>query len=194
MTQVTSSAFKPNAGNGSDVTVRSDDGIVTVTIPSSALKQQANCSLPLYGQLPLYGYKNYNVAYGPYQLVCQQLDNSVVTSFQTPLYASLALPQDAGGKYAALSVAAYDAGSSNWKTISANYNPSSQKPLELPLQFGGIVVMGKQKTVPILLISLGVVTALLVGGYIGLRRFAKLKIAKQIKARQEDYWRKMNGF
>lgn len=83
---VTTPAFTPNSGQGSNqtVTYTSDDSVATVTMPSSAVNGDADCSVskPTSNQtVP----SDHRLVVGPYSLVCKDSHGDTVSSFAAPL-------------------------------------------------------------------------------------------------------------
>jgi hypothetical protein len=171
---------------------------MTVTIPSGALDNPANCQFAEPSALESYSIKDYRQAYGPYQILCQYEDNTFVNSFQQSLKATADLSKGkAQPAYEAYAFAGFDGEGQAWHRFVL---PSDQKPPVLKFDWNeryiGVSVFGKPKHTPFyvgLLWTLFILVLLAIAGFVGLRFYARYRYRQQFQAVQEDYWHKEHG-
>ena len=189
--------FQSNAGSNKDVNLRSPDGALQVIIPAEALAAPASCSFASQPTLPLYGIAKYEEVYGPYQLICQQEDNTVVDSFNVPLSATLTFADTVSKKYTKYAFAGFDASDHKWHRILVADNAKPPTiTFKLAGSFTGLTIHGQPKHTPIIVVVLGVLGGLVVAAglvVLALRRIVQVQAVRRVEAINEDYWHKMNG-
>ncbi len=195
--QTHTNKFQSNAGASRDLTLKSPDGALEVVIPAKALAAPASCSFASQPTLPLYGLAKYEEAYGPYQLICQQEDNTVVNAFKVPLSATLTFDSTVSKKYARYAYAGFDASDQTWHSFSV---ATTAKPtviaFKLASSFTGLTIQGQPKHTPLIVVILAVLGGLVSAaglGVLALRKVAQVQAVRRIEAINEDYWHKMNG-
>jgi uncharacterized membrane protein YgcG len=81
---VTTPAFTANATGDNGSTFTSDDNLASVSVPSGAISNAADCTVaPNTTKVTLKN--NLKVVVGPYQLVCKDAAGNTITSFLRPL-------------------------------------------------------------------------------------------------------------
>ena len=119
--QVTTGAFTANSTADNDTTITSDDKIVTVTIPSGAFSDDAQCSVLVDADnasgLPL---KKSALITGPYSLLCKKQDGSNITNFSTPISVSVKLTADQNKRYHDFTFYSFNNG--KWAKFKITYN------------------------------------------------------------------------
>lgn len=195
--QAHTNKFQSNAGAGKDLVLKSPDGALKVVIPVKALTAPASCSFASQPTLPLYGIAKYEEVYGPYQLICQQENNTVVNSFSTPLSATLTVSNSVSKKYTKYSFAGFDASDRTWRSFSVAATATPPViTFKLAGSFTSLTIHGQPKRTSIIVVVLAVVGGLIVAGGLGviaLRKVAQVQAVRRIEAINEDYWHKMNG-
>lgn len=190
ITDVKSGAFKANAGTGEDITITSEDGIVRVTIPSTALMKPANCSFVDNPVLPLTGEKSYEVASGPYQIICQHEDATIAQRFEKPLAVQIRLTQAMQKSYKHIKYQAYGSEADAWAVLGVK---DKQTSFQLKGDQTALIILGQPKHTPGWIIALIVLVILAGGGVVGMVFVSRLIQRRRAEAAVEDYWHKMNG-
>lgn len=191
--QATSAKFAANAGEESDLTLTSDDGIFTAVIKPNSLTHPANCSLstvPSELSLP----KDYQRVAGAYVLACQEASGSYITEFAQPISASLDLGKLATDSMAFVELIGYVSPQQlNEKITTINNKDTVAELNTMELNY---IAVGKSKTVPIwvtlsvVLVGLGIVVFL---GLLGVYRWRVISARKLADSRALDYWRQEHG-
>lgn len=125
--QVTTGAFSPNSSGGQPTVVTSDDNIVTVTIPTNALSDAADCSIVTdsdnASSLPL---KKAALITGPYNLLCKKSDATFITNFSSPVSVEVKLKADQLKRYKGFTFYQYNSDKSNWSKFKVSYNKKTK--------------------------------------------------------------------
>jgi len=165
---LTTPAFTANSGSGSDqtATFSSDDNIAVVTMPTSAINGDADCSVskPTSNQtVP----QDHRLVVGPYALVCKDAQGNTVTSFAQPLSWSLNVKGHLTGLVTPQPYV-LDAGGHTTLIKSGTYNPTPGAVTFTSTTTAGVLVLAAvAPSIPwnalaIILVVLGAVVGLLV--------------------------------
>lgn len=187
---VKSGVFKANAGDGHGVTLISRDGVVSITISAEAFDRQANCSLADHPVLPLVGRKDYLVAAGPYQIICQHQDATIMQKFKQPIKVRVNKTDAMKKTYKHWDYRGYAPTHRSWQQLPVKDN---QTVFTMPANQMALTILGQTKHTPGWLIALIVILVVAGGSVFGLALVGNIMRRRRLQAQQEDYWHKMNG-
>lgn len=188
--EVRSSSFKANAGGGHGVTLISRDGIVSITIPAEAFGRAANCALSDHPVVPLVGRKDYTVVAGPYQIICQHEDATVMQEFKRPLKVRINKTDAMQKTYKHWDYRGYVPTHRSWQQLAVK---DDQTVFTMPANQMALTILGQSKHTPGWLIVLIVILVIAGGSVFGLAVVGNVIRRRRLQAVQEDYWHKMNG-
>jgi hypothetical protein len=189
---VDTAGFQPNAGPNQEVTLTSEDNIVTVTIPTGALAEEAVCSIEIdsnLGESP--DVADYVLAAGPYQVVCKNKDGINITSFNEPIRVSI--DTSSFNKYDDLAYYSRQIGTGQWENISEVTHDSGSKTDSFELKESTtFAIMGKPHKTSFWIKLLWILLILVIIG-VGVYFFIRWRKKRVAEQMYDDYYRKSQG-
>ncbi len=189
---VSTGTFEPNTMTDSDTVIRSADGWVVITIPAGALTEDAMCSVELDFATLGPVIDDYELAAGPYEVVCKNRDGIKLTTFLKPLTVTVTLPHETRSRYREI-VYYGQVSADEWVKVPPVSRDKSTGSDTMTLDgMRVIAAMGQQKTRPLWLTIL--IVMLISGGLtFGVLYVLKLLYGKRLQSVYDDYFRKAHG-
>jgi LPXTG-motif cell wall-anchored protein len=165
--EISTSAFEANVKKGEDTTITSDDGVVTIFIPGSAVSGDLYCAVGKVDKDLKDLTKSGEVYNGPYELVCKTATGDAVSTFQSPLKFTV-LAKDAK------SPKVYGFKDDSWQEQQANFDSKESKFEYETTEPQPLLVLAAQSggNNALLMIAIGLLALILlaIGGWFILRR------------------------
>ncbi len=167
--QVMTGNFSPNAG-GDNVSLTSDDGVVTAAIPASALNGDAACAVVEQGvnDQPANSStaSKTPIVVGPYQLICRDAEGNVLDSLKGTVAIEAKISATLIGKYKGFSGVVSDQDTAAWKAADASKYDSKAKIVKFNINgIETFAITAKKKANVSLYIKVGL-AILIVGGLV----------------------------
>jgi hypothetical protein len=190
---ITASSFQPNAGANQSVTLHSEDGVVTVEIPSGALPEDAVCNIKPntnLGDGPTI--KSYVLLSGPYNVICKTASSGTIGTFKRPLAVTINIKGFKKKKDLAYFVRDTQ-NNGQWSKIGQVSRNKKANTDSFSLTSGtSIAIMGKLHHTPWWVTSMIVLVSLLaLGG--GVVAGGKFMVRRRLEKQYEDYHHKATG-
>lgn len=185
-TEVTTSQFSSNTKG--EVLLVSEDQRVEVSIPDSAIDEDASCNLQNNNELLPPSKEKYESYIGPYQILCKKNDGTIIKAFNSPLTVTI---NAKGSGYKKLS---YFSFGTDWQETEGTFKKNVGK-FEIKDQTS-FAVLGQKGSTPLIvklligLIVFGVVVILC----IRILRFIRSRQDQNaIQKQNDDYYHKEHG-
>ncbi len=192
---ITTNKFDANLTARQSLSLKSNDKTLQVTIPTHAVKDEANCSIVVATDLPLNvaGDKQ-RIVGDPYRLVCQYSDGSLVKQFQKPLSVTVTLPEKAVKSHHDFQFKTYDTKRNEWVTTPVKQN--GKNTYQLTSDNIALVAVGVPNTTPWWIVAgyvVGIAAATLFTAIQIARYSQRVVLRKRALAIEESYWRQEHG-
>lgn len=187
--QITTGSFEPNVQAEDGIVLTSDDGVVQVTIPVSALNEQASCDLRQSNILHP-GIEKFVSISGPYELICKLESGEKVRVFKEPVTVKIILNDSQNKQYSDLKIFTMK---NDWEEV-LDISEDSSFVLGDSTDFA---IMGKINKTPLwqkILIILFIVSAIIGGGLAGLTQLYRWRLRKQIEQQNQNNYNKERGY
>jgi|GEM_PF-1693073 len=191
-TDTVSSGFKANAHPDSDTTVTSEDGLVSIFIPSGALEKDAFCSIVVAQDVLTPIPKGYVLLGGPYDFKCRDESDTNLTFNKPPILTGQINKQMVKG----IGKVEYfgQAEGDTWKTLKITKHNKKTLADTVDLDNHSVIsIMGKHKKTSVWLVIFEII--LVIAGLAVLSRFVVTWLLKRRANKQyEDTLHKSRGW
>ncbi len=188
-TEVTTPPFLPNT-SAEGTTLNSDDGLVSVFIPSDAIDEDASCSLQGNYDVSIPSQKDFVTVSGPYEVICKTASGNKIATFSKPLQVTVSSPNTNYSQFAYYILDEQH----EWQSVKGDFTDGKGSfNLENSTSFA---VLGKKKSMPTfikIMIFLVVIGGVAFGALLAVNFYGRWRQAKAIENRNEDYHRKELG-
>lgn len=188
-TEITTGSFSANVKAEEGIVLTSEDEVVQVTIPKSALSEQASCDLRQSDILHP-GIEKFVSVTGPYELLCKLESGERVHVYNEPVIVQITLNESQKKQYSDLKVFTMK---NDWEEV-LDVSEDNSFVLGDSTDFA---IMGKLKKTPLwqkILAILFVVAAIIGIGMVGLTQIYRYRLKKQIEKHNQDAYNKERGY
>lgn len=188
----TTNPFNANVKPDEPSTLTSENGVVTVVIPSGAVTSPALCVLRVDDENIAPEVKGYKTFSGPLELLCKEADGNVLSSFEQPVQVNVQLDDKQKNDFTSV---AYYVHNDGWQQVSTD-DPLNLSGFELQENTTFAVLSAGQSSPLWQKLLLGLLIGLVTigGGLFLVLLFLRLKQRRDYQKKYQDYHRKERGF
>ena len=190
--QITSNSFVANLSPDSDLTLASNDNMLSIYLPVGSVDTKTQCTILNYATSDLSSSPSgYALIAGPYQLICKQEDGRLISKLNKNATVTLTVGQKTLSHYSSVKVFVSSGG--KWQAQAAGFDQKTGQYRYQTANLNNVALFGKLKKPNYWIYIILIPLILLAAGIIGIRIFNQYMARKQILSKDEDYRRKEQG-
>ena len=190
--QITSNSFVANLSPTSDLTLASNDNMLSIYLPVGSVNAQTQCTILNYATTDLSSSPSgYVLIAGPYQLICKQEDGQLISKLNKNATVTLTVGQKTLSHYS--SVRVFVSSNGKWQAQAAGLDQKTGQFHYQTANLNNVALFGKLKKPNYWIYIILIPLILIAGSVVGIRVFNQYMARKQILSKDEDYRRKEQG-